>query len=83
MTPAPGEDAPPPLNGAGDCDSDAAQGLIGQMATAELGTQVLRMTGARAMRWIQPGQAVTMDFRSDRVNIKLDAQNRIEGITCG
>jgi hypothetical protein len=84
MTPAAADDdAPPPVMGAGECDADAAQGLVGQAATAELGAEVLRLTGARALRWIQPGQAVTMDFRSDRVNIKLDAQNRVEAITCG
>ena len=82
-TPAANDDTPPPVMGAGECDADAAQGLVGQVATAELGAEVIRLTGARALRWIQPGQAVTMDFRSDRVNIKLDAQNRVEAITCG
>src|SRR3546814_840764 len=82
MTPA-NDDGSPPAMGVGECDADAAQGLVGQMATAELGAEALRLSGARALRWIQPGQAVTMDYRTDRLNIKLDAQNRVEAITCG
>ena len=74
---------PPPMGGESGCDAAAANGLVGQAATAELGAEALRLTGARAIRWIQPGQAVTMDYRADRLNIKLDAQNRVEGITCG
>ena len=76
-------DAPPPVMGEGECDADAAQGLVGQMATAELGAEALRLSGARTLRWIQPGQAVTMDYRTDRLNIKLDAENRVEEISCG
>lgn len=82
MTPV-NDDIPPPAMGSGECDADAARSLVGQPATAELGAEALRLSGARTIRWIQPGQAVTMDFRPDRLNIKLDAQNRVEAITCG
>ena len=83
MTTPADEDGPPPVMGAGECDAAPAQGLVGQMATAELGAEALRVSGARTLRWIQPGQAVTMDYRTDRLNIKLDARNRVEAITCG
>ena len=75
----------PPVAGVSGhrCDASPAQGLVGQQATAELGARALELTGARTIRWIQPGQAVTMDYRADRLNIKLDAQSRVEGITCG
>ena len=83
MTPVDAEN--PPVAGASGhrCDASPAQGLVGRQATTELGTRALELTGARTIRWIQPGQAVTMDYRADRLNIKLDAQNRVEGITCG
>ena len=67
----------------GECKAEAAQVLVGRQATTELGAEAQRLTGGRGIRWIQPGQAVTMDFRPDRINIKLDAQNRVTGITCG
>lgn len=75
--------APPSLPGEGSCKAEAASGLVGQAATAELGAEALRLTGGRTIRWIQPGQAVTMDYRADRLNINLDAQNRVEGFNCG
>ena len=65
------------------CDATRAGTLIGSPATASLGTQVLKLTGARALRWIQPGTMVTMDYRADRLNIRLDANNRITKIDCG
>lgn len=78
-----GDDAPPAVGAGGTCDAEAARGLVGQVATAELGAEALRLTGARGLRWIQPGQAVTMDYRPDRLNIELDAQNRVTEIRCG
>ena len=58
MTPVGAED--PPVAGASGhrCDASAAQGLVGQQATSELGARALELTGARTIRWIQPGQAV-------------------------
>jgi len=72
-----------PEAGAGKCDAARAQALIGRTATTELGGEALRLTGAKALRWIQPGTMVTMDFRTDRLNIELDAQNRVTKIRCG
>ena len=72
-----------PVYGEGQCDADRAQSLVGQPATAALGAEALARTGARTIRWIQPGQAVTMDYRTDRLNIKLDGNNRVTAITCG
>lgn len=75
---------PPRHDGSGeDCNAEAAQPLVGQTATNQLGADALRLTGARTIRWIQPGQAVTMDYRPDRLNIRLDAGNRVEAVSCG
>ena len=67
----------------GPCHADNVQDLIGQQATGDLGARVLQRTDARTLRWIQPGQAVTMDYRTDRVNVHLDEQNRVQRIDCG
>ena len=65
------------------CDGSRAQALVGRPATAELGAEALRLTGSRALRWIRPGDMVTMDYREDRLNIHLDAQNRVARLQCG
>ena len=34
-------------------------------------------------RVIRPGQAVTMDYSTARVNINVNERNAIVGVTCG
>jgi hypothetical protein len=65
------------------CDAAPAQSLVGQPATTELAAQAQRLSGAGLVRWLQPGQIVTMEFREDRLNIELDAQNKVVAIRCG
>ena len=65
------------------CEADGLADLVGRPATADLGAEALRRSGARTLRWIRPGDAVTMDFREDRLNIHLDAEHRVERLACG
>lgn len=65
------------------CDAGMVQDLIGRRATAELGREALRQSGARALRWIRPGQAITMDFSPDRLNVEVDGQDRVAALRCG
>lgn len=78
------ENAEPAVPSLGSgCDAASVQDLIGQEATADLGAEIQQRTGAQSFRWLQPGQIVTMEFREDRVNVHLDAQNRVRSINCG
>lgn len=65
------------------CRGDRAASLVGQAATSEAGAEAMRLTGARMLRWIRPGDAVTMDYRPERLNVHLDAQGRIARFDCG
>ena len=67
----------------GSCRAEGLESFVGQPATAEIGSEILSKSGAKKLRWIPHGAAVTMDYSPDRVNVELDPQNRIEGITCG
>ena len=82
-TAVPPEDEAPREVGAGTCTTSGLQDLAGQAATSELGAEALRRSGARTLRWIRPGDAVTMDYREDRLNVHLDAENRVERFQCG
>ena len=76
----------PPVHGqmpGNECRSEGLNAFVGQTATAEIGSDILKKSGAKVLRWLQPGQIVTMEFRFDRVNVMLDAQNKIEAVTCG
>ena len=66
-----------------DCNVEGLHDLVGRPATAELGAEALRRSHARTMRWIRPGDVVTMDYSPQRLNINLDAQGRVERFTCG
>jgi len=67
----------------GTCDAARAQSLMGRAASQSLGTEALRLSGARTLRWIAPGMAVTMDYRTDRLNVETNAQGQVIAIRCG
>ncbi|MEM8696646.1 MAG: I78 family peptidase inhibitor [Pseudomonadota bacterium] len=73
----------PPMAGAGSCDADASQALVGQMANQDLAAMAMRQSGAGVLRWIPPDSAVTMDFREDRLNISYDRGLIVTAIRCG
>lgn len=78
-TPA-SEDEPPST---GTCNADAAQAHIGKPASDANLQAALKASGAKTLRSLTPGQAMTMDYREDRVNILQDAGGNIERISCG
>ena len=77
LVPAP---APAPL---GECAADPARLLEGKTFDADIQAQAQRLSGARSVRVIRPGQAVTMDFNPFRLNIELDASDRVLRVRCG
>lgn len=80
---APAETAPPSPPAEAVCNADAVQSLIGQTATADVGAQLLKGSGARTLRWVPPRTAVTMDFRPDRLTVSYDDTLKIERVSCG
>ena len=76
----------PPVHGetpGRECQSAGLERFAGQPATSETGAEILRVSRAATIRWVQPGQMVTMEFRADRVTVHLAAGNRIERVSCG
>ena len=73
----------PAVMGAGECRNEPLAQFAGQQASQQLGVDILRVSGAKLLQWINPGQAVTMDFRSDRVRVNLDAGGKVEVARCG
>ena len=69
--------------GAGRCDAKRVQTFVGALGTKDLGTAALNRSGAKTMRWIGPGTIVTMDYRSDRLNIRVDPRNFVKALDCG
>lgn len=59
------------------CKASALQGLVGQPKSV-LQTMLL----PAGTRVIGPGDAVTMDFRPDRMNVEIGTDGRIAKIGC-
>lgn len=72
---------PPPHGGA--CDAGPAQRLIGREATPATARHARRLSGARVVRYLRPGQIVTMEYRADRLNLHENARRRVARINCG
>jgi hypothetical protein len=48
-----------------------------------LGDSIREESGAEALRVLRPGEAHTMEYRAERLNIRLDEESIITTIGCG
>ena len=62
----------------GDCGAENFQHLIGQTYALSNMTEL-----PQPLRVIRPGQAVTMDYSAQRMNVDLDSSDVIARIYCG
>ena len=67
----------------GKCNAEGLDRFVGQPGSEENTAAILRESGAKTLRTIPHGSMVTMDYSEQRVNVKLDPQNKIEAVTCG
>ncbi|QNN65957.1 peptidase inhibitor I78 [Sphingomonas rhizophila] len=81
VTPTSDPAIPPALDGS--CSNDALGAFVGQKATQDLGTQMLAASGARTLRWVPHGAMVTMEYRADRLTVRLDPANKVLSASCG
>jgi len=44
---------------------------------------LMRQSGARVLRWVPKDSMITMEFSADRLTVHLDANNKIEKLSCG
>ncbi len=84
-SPPPHESAPPPprVEASGECGAARVQDRVGRDYSEALGQSIRDESGAAAMRVIRPGEAVTLDYRPDRLNVRLDDDDVISEIGCG
>ncbi|MBB6125065.1 I78 family peptidase inhibitor [Sphingobium subterraneum] len=82
---APPPSSPPPAaNGPSEeCRGEALALFIGQTASSEVAARMMQASGARTLRWVAPGMAVTMDYRADRLTVSYDAAMKIDRASCG
>lgn len=72
----------PPM-GPALCNVEGARWALGREPTGDVVERARIESGSAAVRVIRPGEAVTMDFRGDRLNLNVNARNAIDGVKCG
>jgi len=65
------------------CDIEAVQGWIGRQFFLASETALRQASGASTLRLVRPGQAISMDYQSDRLTIELDGADIILTLRCG
>ena len=74
----PSDPMPYPEPDSNACGAAELQGLVGQRASV-LDT----MRFSQPTRIIRPGEAVTMDYSPNRLNIEINESDRIARVSCG
>ena len=79
------ESAPPPprVETQADCGAERVQDRVGREYSEALEASIRQQSGAASLRVIRPGEAVTLDYRADRLNVRLDDDDVISEIGCG
>jgi len=70
----------PPRN---RCDAQAAQFLVGQPFGADTLERALAAAGADTARMLRPDSMITKEYRVGRLNVVVDADNRVIRVHCG
>lgn len=65
------------------CTTGRLASYVGKAATTALGADILRDANAASLRWMRPNDVVTMDYRRDRINVKLSNDIVVTGFSCG
>ncbi|WP_243848223.1 I78 family peptidase inhibitor [Sphingomonas insulae] len=75
----------PPAAPRGPCvvDGRVKMRFAGVKFRARMRPEIEQATNAAMSRVLRPGDAATMDFRADRLNILLDDGGLIDGLRCG
>lgn len=65
------------------CNPEVLDSYVGKEASQAILDDARTRSGALHVRVGKPGMAMTMDFRQDRLTVHVNADNRIESISCG
>lgn len=80
------EPAPKPprvTDGEDACGAGRVQDVVGRHFDAALGASLREASGADSLRVMRPGEAHTLDYRAERLNVRLDERDRITALECG
>ncbi|MFS2156078.1 I78 family peptidase inhibitor [Pseudomonas sp. Pseusp122] len=65
------------------CDASGAQFAVGKPASAALLEQARSKSGAQTARVLGPNDMITLEYRSDRLNLNTDSSANVVRVNCG
>ncbi|MFS2054799.1 I78 family peptidase inhibitor, partial [Variovorax sp. CT11-76] len=65
------------------CGADGARFAVGQQLTPQLEAAAKVRAGAGTVRVLKPGDAATTELDGGRLNLDVDARNRVTDVRCG
>jgi len=77
--------APEPVaaNTDGRCEASGAGFAVGKPASAELLEQARKASGAQLARILKPTDVITLEYRSERLNLHADDKGVVSRVNCG
>ena len=79
-----GGDAPAASAGNdGRCEASSATFTVGKAATPELLEQARKASGAQIARVLKPTDMITLEYRSERLNLNADEKGVVTRVNCG
>lgn len=76
----PPQTPPPPPQGS--CGAEKVGSYVGSLINDEVLAKIRSVSGAQTVRVVGPHDAMTMDFREDRLTITTDDASRIKTLRC-
>ena len=74
---------PPPAAAGGECNAAQAQFAVGRQLDSQLRADAQQRAGAKTLRVYRSGDAITMDFSTQRLNLETDATGKVIKASCG
>lgn len=65
------------------CNADKVQWAVGQLADATLLERAKKESASKTARILTPGSVVTLEYNHQRLNLKVDKDNKVEAAYCG
>ena len=69
--------------GSGRCDATAAEFTLGKKASPQLLEEARTRSGSQSARILRPNDMITLEYRSERLNLNVDEQGNVVRVNCG
>lgn len=72
-----------PADNGGRCEASGADFTIGKQATPALLEQARKASGSQLARILKPHDVITLEYRSERLNLNVDDKGVVTRVNCG